>query len=85
MKRFTKKIAKEIANTSFGYVLDCLMGYSDSYYDLNTETEVFEQNFEEDIKEKGFVVTDRKIEMCIEEYEKLKKSFEVFIRKKYYN
>ena len=80
---FTRKIAKEIAHKSFDHVLDCILGYSDSGYELKSDVEIFEQNFEEDLQEKKIVVTERRIKICKEEYEKLQAKFEQFVRKKY--
>ncbi|MES2395865.1 MAG: hypothetical protein V4549_07675 [Bacteroidota bacterium] len=82
---FTKKIAKEIAEISFGYVLDCVLGYSDTGYDMDTSADNFEQNFEEDMQEKGIVVTDRKIKLTKECYTKMVEDFKIFVRKKYYD
>ena len=70
---FTKKIAREIAKTSFGYVIDCLKGVSDSGYDLSTDVVEFEQNFEEDLEAKGIKPTTYKVKVC-RDY--LKKMFE---------
>lgn len=83
-KPFTRKIAKEIADKSFGYVLDCILGYSDTGYDMNTSTDEFEQNFEEDMQEKGIVITPHRVKVCCEEYNKLTTKFTAWVRKKYY-
>lgn len=82
--RFNKKIAREIADRSFGHVLDCVLGYSDPDYDLRMEADMFEQNFEEDLEEKGITVTPMKIRVISEEYDKMKAKFEAYVRKKYY-
>ncbi len=81
---FNKKVAKEIAKKSFGYVLDCILDYSDSQYGFNTSADEFEQNFEEDLEERGIVATERRIKIIRLEYEKLQKEFEAYLRKKYY-
>lgn len=83
-KKFTKKIAKEIAMTSFGYVLDCVLGYSDSGYTLEWDGEDFEQNFDEDLKELGLTSNERRIAIITKEFDLLKEKFEVYVRRKYY-
>ena len=60
-----QKIAKQIAATSFGYVLDCILGYSDTGYAMSTDVSEFEQNFEEDLEE--FIIN---LENLIEEEQK---------------
>lgn len=84
MKRFTNKVAKEIASTSFGYMLDCVLGYSDSEYRFADSPEVFEQNFEDDLEGMGFTITAHKVEQIKIAYEKLKEGFEKTVRNKYY-
>jgi hypothetical protein len=82
---FTLKVAKEIADISFGYVLDCMMGYSSDAYDLSCDPkEYFEQNFIEDLEERGFVVTDNRIAIICNCYDKIRAKFELRIRKLYY-
>ena len=82
---FNNKVAKEIADKSFGYVLDCILGYSDDHYNMSDEASEFEQNFEEDLEEKNIVVTPRKIKIISEHYEKMRNNFIDKTRKKYYN
>jgi hypothetical protein len=81
---FTLKVAQDIADKSFGYTLDCLLGYSDSRYGLEEAGDDFEQNFIEDLEERGFVVTDNRIAIIKQEYDKMKDKFILYIRKKYY-
>lgn len=83
--RFNKTIAKRIAETSFGYVLECILGYSDSGYTLGTNAEDFEQNFEEDLEEKNIVITDKRIKIISEYYEKMRRDFVAKAEKKLYN
>ncbi len=68
--KFTKAIAKEIANRSFDDVLDCVLGRQDSDYSLGMTGEDFEQNFEEDLEEKGFVATESRLKAIAREYDK---------------
>lgn len=82
--RFNRTIAKEIAETSFGYVLDCILGYSDTNYNMSTEASEFEQNFEEDMEEKNIVITDKRIKIISEYYEKMRLDFINKTRNKYY-
>jgi hypothetical protein len=84
-QKFTRKIAKEIAMTSFGYMLDCLIGNSDSGYSLTDDAEIFEQNFEEDLVAKNITVTERRIKIISEEYDNHCKKLIAIIRKKYYS
>jgi len=81
---FTRKKAREIADISFCYLLDCMMGYSDTGYDLSEEASYFEQNFEEDLEKENIPITPYKIKIISEEFDKLKKEFENYVRKKYY-
>lgn len=83
--RFTKRLINEIARRSFGYVLDCILGYSDSHYTFSTEVEEFYQNFEEDLLEKGITPTDYKVKKIGTAYEAIKNRFEVMVRNSYYH
>ncbi|MBN2747416.1 MAG: hypothetical protein JXR34_11880 [Bacteroidales bacterium] len=83
--RFNRTIAKDIAETSFGYVLDCILGYSDTGYDMGTEASEFEQNFEEDLEEKNIVITDKRIKNISELHEKMRFDFISKTRKKFYD
>ncbi len=80
---FTKKIAKEVALISFGYVLDGLLGYGDMNYTMGEEVSVFEQNFTEDLEEMNIIVTPKRIKEVNEQYLILKKDFENMVRTKY--
>lgn len=83
--RFNRTIAKEIAEKSFCHVLDCILGYSDTGYDLSYSSEEFEQNFEEDLEEKDITVTNKRIQIINEYYEKMRSKFITQTRKQYYN
>ncbi len=83
--RFNKTIAKDIAETNFGYVLDCILGYSDDGYDIGTEASELEQNFEESLDEKNIAITDKRIKIISEYYEKMRLDFIAKTRKKFYN
>ena len=83
--RFNRTIAKDIAETSFGYVLDCILGYSDNGYDMSTKVSEFEQNFEEDMKEQNIVITDKRIKIISDYYEKMRLDFIEKTRKKFYD
>jgi len=82
--RFNRTIAKEIAETSFGYVIDCIMGYSDTGYNLDTEKDEFEQNFKEDLEEKNIVVTDKRIMIIGDYYKQFRDKLKKQIEDKYY-
>jgi hypothetical protein len=81
---FSKAIANKIALKSFGLVLDCLIGYSDSGYGLPSDGSEFEQNFEEDLEEMGITPTSKRIEQCRIAFNRLANQFEAMVRKKYY-
>ena len=81
---FNTKVAKEVAQNSLWLVLDSIVGISDSDYTLGTSTETFEQNFEEDLEEKGIKPTERRIKICRLEFEKLIEKIKKPIQK-YYN
>lgn len=80
-KRWSKKLAREIARTSFGYVLDCLKGVSDTGYTMSTTADDFQTNFEEDIEGLGFAVTSLKMDMIEAEYDILKAKFDQHVNK----
>jgi hypothetical protein len=82
--RFSKKLAKEIAESAFGLVLDCVLGYSDSEYNMSTEAHSFEQFFEGELDEKDVVITTYKVKVISEYYEKMRLDFIDKTRKKYY-
>jgi hypothetical protein len=66
-KRFTKCIANEIANNSIGSIIDDVVSScSDGRYCLSTEADKFEDNFVEDLQEKGFIVTEHRIDIIKE-------------------
>lgn len=83
--KFSQKIARQVAEKSFGHVTDCILGYADSGYDLQSYSgEDFEQNFEEDLREMGLVSNERRIRICAKQFDKLKDGFEKYIRRRYY-
>lgn len=82
--KFNKTIAKKIASNSFDYVLDCILGYSDSGYNLGTEAYEFHQNFEEDLVENSITITESRIKLISECYDKMRFDFIDKTRKKYY-
>ncbi len=81
---FSKSVAKEIAHRSFGLVLDCILGYSDTGYGLPADGVDFDQNYEEDLVDMGITPTTRRIEQCGIEFDKLVAGFEKMVRNKYY-
>ncbi len=84
-QQFTKKIAKEIAEKSFGYVLDCILGYSDDDYNLSMKAEEFEQNFTEDLEEKNIIVTGKRINVINDYYDQMTLKLVNSLRKKFYD
>lgn len=81
----TNKVVREIALKNFGHTLDCAMGYSDAGYSLQSKWDEFEQNFAEDLEERGFVVNNIRLQRIGKVYETMVKRFEAHIRKKYKN
>ena len=84
--KFSKKIAKEIARKSFAYTIDCVLGNGDSpEYTLRDEGSSFEQNFEEDLQERGITPTTYKIQIVNKCYDKMtgdcKKHIEKFFKR----
>ena len=66
-KRFTKSIANEIANNSIGSIIDDVVSScSDGRYCLSSEADEFEDDFVEDLEEKGFIVTEYRIDIIKE-------------------
>lgn len=83
--RFNNTIAKKIAQKNFDLVIDCLCGYSDTGYNLYTEAEEFEQNFEESLEEMNITVTDKRIEIISNHYNKFINKLRRYIEKTFYN
>ena len=68
-KKFTKAIANEIANYSICGILEDILYASrgDYYYtSLSIDAEHFEDNFVEDLKENGFLITEHRIDVIKE-------------------
>ena len=82
--KFNRTVAKEIAEISFGYVLDCIMGYSDSEYSLCTDKAEFTDNFIEDLEERNLLVTERRVEIIGGYYDKFIETLSNQIERKYY-
>ena len=69
-KRFSKKIAREVAEKSFDQMLDCVLERQDPDYSIMRKGEDFEQNFEEDLEEIGINPTFAKIKIISDYYDK---------------
>lgn len=69
--RFSNKIAREIAEKQFDQTLDCMRGVTDPDYGLDDELYEFEQNFEEDLQERGVNTTPARVEKIKEIYGKM--------------
>ena len=82
--QFTNKIAQEIAKKSFSYTLDCILGYGDREYSLEDDSSTFEQDFEEDLEERGIEPTLLKIKIISKYYDKMVEDCKKYLRKKYY-
>ncbi len=71
--KFTVKIAKQVAERSFYYVIDNILGRQDFHYPLETTpTDEFEQNFTEDLEELNITATPKRVEVIKAEYEKMR-------------
>ena len=71
MKKFTQKIAKDIAQDQLNWTIGCLLGTDDPDYNLDTDISEFEQNFTEDLEEKEVIATPKRIEIINNYYQKL--------------
>lgn len=71
MRKFTKKIAQEIAQHQFNWTLGCIIGTDDPDYNLENDVDDFEQNFEETLQEIGMNPTPKRIEEIKSRYKKL--------------
>lgn len=71
MNRFNQKIAKEIAQKQLDHTLDCVLGITDPDYHLSDTISEYEQNFEEDLQEKGINPTPIKIEAINKQYQRM--------------
>jgi len=81
MIRFNQKIAKEIAQKQLDHVIDCVLGITDPDYHLSDGISEYEQNFEEDLQERGINPTSSKIEAINKQYERLHDKVTKFLRK----
>lgn len=59
--RFTQKIAKQLAQKQFNWMIGCLLGTDDPDYSLTTPIEEIEQNLEEGLKEIGINPTTKRV------------------------
>jgi hypothetical protein len=80
--KFTKKIARKIANNSLVYVLDCLLGYDDSGYNLSSEGHQFETNFTEDLEALDITATPKRVEIITQIFDTEIDKVHEYIRKK---
>ena len=69
--KFTRKIARQVAEQSFDQMLDCILGRQDFYHDLETPIEDYEQDFTEDMEVMDLIVTPARIEIVNEIYTKM--------------
>ena len=69
--KFTKKIAKEIAQNQLDWTLDCILGIQDPDWNLETDISKFEDNFTEDLEEMNISATPARIKIINEYYQKL--------------
>lgn len=87
-KKFTKAIANEIANNSLCGVLEDILYASrgDYYYtSLSIDAQHFEDNFVEDLEQKGFIVTEYRINIINECFNKRLKVIKDKFEKIYLN
>lgn len=63
MKKFTNKIAQEVAQHQFNWTIGCVAGTDDPDYSLSTDVDEFEQNFEEILEEIGINPTPKRIKI----------------------
>ena len=71
MKKFTQKIAKDIAQDQLNWTIGCLLGTDDPDYNLDTDVSEFEQNFEERLEEIGINPTPKRLESIVKHYNKM--------------
>lgn len=64
-KKFTKAIANDIAATSICYVLESILdrGVDGYQYGLDATSDQFTTNFSEDIENRGFTFTEKRLKM----------------------
>jgi len=70
--RFTKKIARKVIQKQIDHTIDSVIGITDPDYNLGMEGNEFEQNFTEDMEELNIVVTEKRMKICFEEYDKIR-------------
>jgi len=69
--KFSQKLAKKIAQEQFNWTLGCVIGTDDPDYNLMTDIDSFEQNFEEKLEEYGINLTQKRIASIKKHYEKM--------------
>lgn len=81
MNRFNQKIAKEIAQKQLDHTIDCVLGVTDPDYNFSDDVDYYEQNFEEDLQEKGINPTPVKIEAINKHYKRMVDKAVRYLRK----
>ena len=71
-KLFSKRIANDIACTAVDYVLESILNHDidNRQYSLETTADSFTDNFMEDLQEIGLIVTEYRIKIISECFEK---------------
>lgn len=81
MKKFTNKIAKEIAFNQFKWTIGCVIGTDDPDFSFNNEIEDFEGEFIEKLQENQIAVTPARIQVINNYYENLVKKAKNTLKK----
>ena len=70
--KFTRKLANQIAATSVCYVLESIRckDVDDRQYDLEEPSHRFTDNFVEDLESKGLLVSEKRVEIISECFDK---------------
>lgn len=71
--KFTRAIAKEIAYRQFNDTLDCVTGKQDPYWGLRETSNTFEEDFVNLLNDNDIVVTQARLKMIKDYYDKLVK------------
>lgn len=80
MTRFNQTIAREIAQKQLDHTIDCVLGVTDPDYHLSDEVSEYEQNFEEDLQDRGINPTSVKIESINKQYERMVNKITSFLK-----
>lgn len=70
--KFTKKLAKQIAQEQLNWTIGCVIGTDDPDYSIHTDKQEFEYNFTERLEELNINPTPKRVSEITNQYEKMR-------------